>query len=217
MTPVGKVGIQAHCPRPFFEGRFKSQAVIDEAALLSCSIYVDLNPIRACVAETPETSEFTAAFERIAARQPEPRCAPNPAPPTACAGVEAASTTARDAWLSPVPDADVPATQGSPRASSPPRRASNRGFLPMTLDEYLELLDWTGREVRADKRGAIPATLLPILGRLRINAETWVETIEQFGKKFRRVIGRVSSMAALAGVRGKCWFQGVSASRMAFG
>ena len=87
----------------------------------------------------------------------------------------------------------------------------------MTLDEYLELLDWTGRQIRTGKRGAIPAALLPILDRLRINAEAWVDTIEQFGRKFRRAIGRVSSMAAFAGARGKYWFQGVSASRSAFG
>jgi len=37
--------------------------------VLACSIYVDLNPIRAGLADTPETSEFSAAFERIAARQ----------------------------------------------------------------------------------------------------------------------------------------------------
>ncbi|HVC93852.1 MAG TPA: hypothetical protein VND64_09180 [Pirellulales bacterium] len=117
----------------------------------------------------------------------------------------------------PVPDADVPAALGNVRPSSPERRASSRGFLPLTLDEYLELLDWTGRQVRGEKRGAIPAALLPILERLRINAEAWVDTIEQTGRKLRRAIGRAYNMAAFAGVRGKCWFQGVSASRMAFG
>lgn len=60
------------------------------------------------------------------------------------------------------------------------------GFLPLTLDEYLELLDWTGRMVRGDKRGAIPFTPLPILQRLQVNAELWVDTIEHFGRTFRR-------------------------------
>ena len=210
------------CTCRFFEGRFKSQAVIDEPALLACSIYVDLNPIRACIAETPETSDFTAAFERIAARQQQvPRqevhTVATKTPPTDDAGMEPGSTTARDAWLSPVPDAEVPDSLSDRLPRGPQRRASNRGFLPMTLDEYLELLDWTGRQIRTGKRGAIPAALLPILERLRINAEAWVDTIEQFGRKFRRAIGRVSSMAAFAGARGKYWFQGVSASRSAFG
>ncbi|MGH9809072.1 MAG: transposase, partial [Terriglobia bacterium] len=187
----------------FFEGRFKSQAVVDESALLACSIYVDLNPIRACIAETPETSEFTAAFERIAARQVPAQLGPT----TDLVAAEPASTAARDAWLSPVPDADVPVELQNVLASGSARRASDRGFLPMTLDEYLELLDWTGRAVRSDKRGSIPANLLPILQRLQVNAEVWVDTIEQFGRTFRRAVGRVSSLAALAGAKGKCWFQ----------
>jgi hypothetical protein len=87
----------------------------------------------------------------------------------------------------------------------------------MSVDEYLELLDWTGRQIRADKRGAIPTHLQPILERLQVNAEAWIDTIDRFGRAFRRVVGRVSSMAALASARGRHWYQGVSESRQAFG
>jgi len=115
-----------------------------------------------------------------------------------------------------VPDADVPVPPDS-TPTTPAKRASNRGFLPITLDEYLDLLDWTGRQVRADKRGAIPDNLLPILRRLQVNADAWIDTIEQFGRHFRRAVGRLSSLTALAHARGKCWFQGVTASKLAFG
>ena len=80
----------------------------------------------------------------------------------------------------------------------------------------LMLLDWTGRELRADKRGAIPEHLAPIVERLGLNPSNWVETVRGFGRLFKQAAGRSSVLVDAAARCSRRWFQGKEAARMAF-
>jgi hypothetical protein len=243
---------QDECTGSFWEGRFKAQRIVDEAGLLACSMYVDLNPIRAAIAETPEESMHTSAYDRIEAAKGT-TIASAAAELVVVEREEAADLIKkstpdelrerqlktrrgtgerilRDAWLAPltlVAGEEIQKSEGveeaphprplsgknwqgeeerhsvsredrrETRRSSMRIRASDKGFLSMRLEEYLMLLDWTGRQGRLDKRGQIPSDLASILTRIGIDASMWCDLVWRFKKYF----GGSSSAGSPANVK----------------
>ena len=84
------------------------------------------------------------------------------------------------------------------------------------LDEYLELVEWSGRMLREDKRGKIPQHLDPILQRLQIDRDNWLNTVEQYGGWFCHAVGRVDSIMKAAKDYGRKWLKGLTTSQVAF-
>lgn len=83
-------------------------------------------------------------------------------------------------WLAPV-ELEPKRKKGREKCSS--QRASNKGCVFMTLAEYLQLLDWTGRQLKPGKRGAILKNAPPILDRLNLSPELWLHAVEHFGDR----------------------------------
>src|SRR4029077_14150279 len=99
------------------------------------------------------------------------------------------SAMPRDGWLSPFELSDATAQQPVPAT-----RASNTGCLAMPFADYLVLVEWTGRQLRQDKRGAIPANLAPIFERLHVSQEGWLRLVVDFSRLFRRAAGAPSAL-----------------------
>ena len=68
-----------------------------------------------------------------------------------------------------------------------PRRHTPHG-LTFNLIDYIELVDWTGRIIRQDKRGAINTDTPPILQRLDISIDHWIELSTKFESRFRELL-----------------------------
>jgi REP element-mobilizing transposase RayT len=172
-----RANIEDECTGRFWEGRFKSQALLDEAGLLTAMAYVDLNPIRAGIAKTPEDSEFTSIYERIK----------------------------RIRFTSE--------GQSSPTSSLPLRPFSDgikgNHSIPFLLRDYLSLVDWSGRAIRAGKRGFIDAEQPQILKRLNIDSESWEILMSRSGTVFGRAMGRLDTMRLHAATLGQSWVRGI--------
>jgi len=85
--------------------------------------------------------------------------------------------------------------------------------IAFTLPDYLQLVDWTGRAVRDDKRGAIPAHIQPIFQRMGLNHEEWLEIVQNFGRRYRLAADAVDRLQAFSQQLGWYWLQGIGASR----
>jgi REP element-mobilizing transposase RayT len=171
--PIARqANLEDQCTGKFWESRFTSQALKTEEALLSCMAYVDLNPVRAGIAETPEQSEYTSIQERLQPRFDLLQAIDDQ--------TENGDLLDFSAPLKPLLKFENGIT------------ATLHSGILLDFREYLALLDWTGRIIRADKRGHIDNTLPHILERLEITAGQWRRNTTQFEalhpKRFNRVL-----------------------------
>jgi hypothetical protein len=165
------------CTGKFWESRFTSQALKSEEALLSCMAYVDLNPIRAGMAETPEQSEYTSIRERLRSK------------------FNFLQAIADHTECGDLLDFDNPLKPLAPFENRLTNELQN-GIL-FNFKEYLALVDWTGRIIRSDKRGHIDNAMPPILQRLQISADQWRINTTQFEaihpRRFNRITPQLDS------------------------
>ena len=141
------------------------------------------------MAESPEDSDFTSIQERL--RQ--------------LATSRQTETEAATASITEQPPELLPFVGGE--HSDAPKG------IAFTLPDYLQLVDWSGRAVRDDKRGAIPAHIQPIFQRMGLNHEEWLEIVQNFGRRYRLAAGAVDRLQQFGRSLGRYWLQGIGASR----
>ena len=170
-TIARQANLEDKCTGKFWECRFTSQALKTEEALLSCMAYVDLNPIRAGMAESPEVSEYTSIQERI-----------NPV-------FNLKQAIKRQTQTGDLLDFKI-ALKPLLHFEGGVTNQAQTGIL-YAWQDYLELVDWTGQVIRHDKRGFIATELPSILERLQISPGQWRINTMQFevihARRFNRI------------------------------
>ena len=139
----------------FFEGRFKSVAILDEESLLATCAYIDLNPVAAGIVEVPEASPHTSITTRIEHVKEQGRTPDLKRPQNhgSVARIKRRGRPEESIWLCPIEDR---------RKLDSSREGMLEGF---SLGNYLLLVEYTGRLFR-DGKAVISAELSGILERI---------------------------------------------------
>ncbi|TWI65536.1 hypothetical protein LZ24_03036, partial [Desulfobotulus alkaliphilus] len=160
----------------------------DEKAILAAMAYVDLNPVRAGMAKTPEESEYTSIKERLDALKPQ--------------DVDSGSPES--------PDTSPDTPPEKPRAALAPfDDLTDMPFaIPFGFHEYVELVDWTGRQLRR-KKMSIRENTPPILSRLGVDAAVFVSSMDTLLEQFGTAVGDPEALRLHCKLRGLRCMPGV--------
>ncbi len=194
------------CKGHFWEGRFKSKLLLDETALITCMAYVDLNPIRAGICEKLEESEYTSIAERLMRWKAEGKLA-KPVDQKKSTKESPVKTTREDyPWL-----------VGLAGEKQTPNSDYHSSFQPpIAFADYVKLVEWTGKAIRHDRKGKIPAHITPVLNRLQVNPENWTSTVKHFDSRFFRAVGQISKLIETARDAQMRWLKGKTASLLLY-
>ena len=205
------------CKGRFWEGRFRSQALLDEGGLLTCMAYVDLNPMRSGAAKSLEGSEFTSIQERLrevgqAAQKRRSGPKRNQGRQRQQEEGEAGRVdeTGRLAELLPfaAPDAE-PLPFAAPDAEP---GAVERTQVPMLFDEYVALLRRTGAAIRDDQVDALPPKLAAVVQRVGLEPAQFIPAVRDYSRTFFTMVGQVRRIELEGARLGKQRVKGVGAA-----
>jgi len=171
-----KANREDECKGAFWEGRFKSQALLDEQALLACMMYVDLNPIRAGIADSLLSSDFTSIQERVSSLNS----------PNSTLNISTLPTDS-STNQSHIPNKSLAQFDGA-------AHLNEQTGIPFHFADYLELIDWTGRAIRLDKKGSIDNQRPKLLNELGISPDAWLTSAKEFRRQYSGISGRWDSM-----------------------
>jgi hypothetical protein len=179
----------------FFEGRFKSVAILDEQSLLATCTYIDLSPVPAGSATVPVASEHTSLEERVDHIKAQGRTKDlKAARRGSAAGSKALAGLEQSHWLCPIEDRSKLDSK---------REGMLEGF---SLGSYLLLVDYTGRLLH-DEETTSSRQVAKVLDRLGSSAQNWQARLEKlstgrlFGRYFAARRQRLSEVAEQLGLQ----------------
>ena len=174
-----------NCTGKFWEGRYKSQALLDDRALLGCMVYVDLNPVRAGVCHSLSASDFTSIQERITQYSADKKYN---------------NKTRKNT------DISVPS---QPKSLLPFTPNENSHYLPFSITDYLELIDWSCKLIDLNRQKTTNNTP-SLLHTISLEEDEWLDEILNFRRKYGSFAGNNKALRRCAHSHGLGWHKGVT-------
>ena len=195
-----RANLEDNCSGTFWEGRYQSIAILDEASLLATMAYIDLNPITADVAAIPETSPYTSIKARVdhVAAQGKLEILRDGSRYASQMNLE------KGHWLFPIQDR---------------RNLNGKGpaglIRGLSLSGYLQLVNWSSRLIHPGKVD-LPETVRKLLSRLQIDAAEWKTTLDKLVGSTRQVgsyFGSPDRLREIAGQRGCRYLRNITGNQ----
>ena len=170
----------------FWEGRFKSQAIMDESALITVMAYVDLNPVRATIAEDLASSDFTSIQRRLEGRYEKIQAVVVDENYDHNVKIDddlKENDKAMNQFLERL--------KGLPFSRLMPFYSAGSSLsVPFEYNDYIEFVDYMGRAVHPNKSGFIRGDIPSIVDKLNIDNSV-VEAFQEgrFLSRFGNAIG----------------------------
>ncbi|MED5529260.1 MAG: transposase [Pseudomonadota bacterium] len=214
-TVARQANLEDNCKGRFWEGRFKSQALLDEKSLLTCMAYVDLNPIRTGVSVSLDSSDFTSIQERLISHAKKVKN----------------RSYRQQRLLNRRSARHLTGRQTSVKKYGSALQGFSRSILPLTQQNYLELLETTSKVLGlTPKKRARAIHLLEnkqsALKNIGISSEAWLDSVTTFNKHYSIAAGTEDSLVLFHNSRIEAgasfkhpnkWIRGVHAARLLYG
>ena len=125
--------------------------------------YVDLNPVRAGIADSLEDSDYTSIQARIRQLQNQQ-------------------------------DEETPALMAFAESET---EEQPMALLPFRLKDYLEVVDWTGREQRSDKKGFVDYKTPKLLASIHLSPAQWKLLGKEIQKESTTMLNGLNKVASI--------------------